>query len=148
MQFSFLLVILAALSLAAAGCISASQPQATPGGPNATTIGNTVGSCFPYSLTNSEPVLESNPALFGFANSQIEGKTTVAQKLTELGASCTNGKLLDASGKQIFFYRRQTVCQGVAPPEGLYDRQNAEIQKLNETYAVMELHLEDCGNVP
>ncbi len=67
-------------------------------------------------------------------------KTTVAQKLTELKARCKSGRLVDATGKQIYFYRLEG-CWGNPPPDyqEILARQDKELKKLRKRYLVIEM---------
>ena len=65
---------------------------------------------------------------------------TVEDKLTELKARCKKGKLVDASGKEIYFFR-MTGCWGNPPPDyqEILERQNEELKKLRKRYSVIEM---------
>jgi len=67
-------------------------------------------------------------------------KTTVAQKLMELKARCKSGRLVDATGKQINFYRLEG-CWGNPPPDyqEILERQDKELKKLRKRYTVIEM---------
>jgi hypothetical protein len=67
-------------------------------------------------------------------------KTTVAQKLIELKARCKSGRLVDATGKQIYFYRLEG-CWGNPPPDyqEILERQDQELKKLRKRYRVIEM---------
>ena len=67
-------------------------------------------------------------------------KTTVAQKLTELKARCKSGRLVDATGKQIYFCRLEG-CWGNPPPDyqEILARQEKELKKLRKRYLVIEM---------
>jgi len=67
-------------------------------------------------------------------------KTTVAQKLIELKARCKSGKLVDAAGKQIYFYRL-TGCWGNPPADHqeILEQQDKELAKLRKRYTVIEM---------
>ena len=65
---------------------------------------------------------------------------TIEQKLIELKARCSAGKLVDKSGKEIRFVHL-LGCWG-NPPEDYQeqmDKQQAEISKLKEKYTVIEI---------
>ena len=73
-------------------------------------------------------------------STQLDGHgITVEQKLTELGARPHDGKLVDASGKEIYFLHR--ITPGADPgPEGEKARRKAEEEELNrlrEKYTVI-----------
>jgi hypothetical protein len=67
-------------------------------------------------------------------------KTTVEQKLLELKARCKKGKLVDASGREILFYRL-VGCWGNPPADyqEILARQQEEIEKLKKTHTVIEM---------
>jgi hypothetical protein len=67
-------------------------------------------------------------------------KTTVEQKLIELKARCKSGRLVDATGKQIYFYRLEG-CWGNPPPDyqEILERQDQELKKLRKRYRVIEM---------
>jgi hypothetical protein len=62
---------------------------------------------------------------------------TVAQKLREMKASCRNGKLVDAKGREIRFFRPS--CWGNPPPDYLeiQERENKELANLKKRYTVV-----------
>jgi len=73
-------------------------------------------------------------------------QVTVEQKLRELRARCRRGKLVDASGREIYFYRLQG-CWG-NPPEDyqqILQRQQQEIQRLKKRYTVIEMTCNPSG---
>ena len=67
-------------------------------------------------------------------------KTTVEQKLNELGARCKNDKLVDSKGAEIVFYRLRG-CWGNPPADyqEILQRQNEELEKLRKRYVVIEM---------
>lgn len=70
----------------------------------------------------------------------VPRKITVAQKLAALKASCKRGKLVDAAGKEIHFYRLEG-CWG-NPPEDYQEilrKQGEELARLRERYNVIEM---------
>ena len=71
---------------------------------------------------------------------------TVADTLKQLNARCKRGKLLDANGREIYFYRL-AGCWG-NPPEGyqeILQRQGEELQKLKKHYHVIEMTCNPSG---
>jgi len=84
----------------------------------------------------------------GYSNGQPAGihKVTVEQKLTELNAVCSNSKLVDSYGKEIFFYHL-TGCWGNPPYDYLeiVEKQLDEINKLKEQYTVVEMTCNPSG---
>jgi hypothetical protein len=87
---------------------------------------------------------------FSAANGYTIKKVTVAQKLTELHASCAaNGKLVDGAGKEIYFYQL-TGCWG-NPPFNYQDilaKQQQELQQLRQQYTVIEMTCNPSGIPP
>lgn len=76
-------------------------------------------------------------------------KTTVEEKLIAIKARCKKGKLVDASGREIRFFRLQG-CWG-NPPEGyqeILQRQNDELEKLRKRYTVIEMTCNPEGVQP
>jgi hypothetical protein len=67
-------------------------------------------------------------------------KTTVEEKLIAIKARCKKGKLVDASGKEIYFFR-MTGCWGNPPADyqEILQRQNDELEKLRKRYTVIEM---------
>ena len=67
-------------------------------------------------------------------------KINVEQTLIAINARCKKGKLVDASGKQIRFYRL-TGCWGNPPADyqEILARQAEEIEKLKKQYTVIEM---------
>jgi hypothetical protein len=69
----------------------------------------------------------------------IKGKSilTVEKKLTEMKARCRRGKLVDARGREIRFFR--SSCWGNPPPDyqEIRQRENEELAKLKKHYAVI-----------
>jgi hypothetical protein len=64
-------------------------------------------------------------------------KVTVENKLTELKARCKKGKLVDAKGREIRFFRLS--CWGNPPPDYLeiQRRENKELTELRKRYTVI-----------
>src|SRR5207245_8650190 len=62
---------------------------------------------------------------------------TVEKKLTEMKARCRSGKLVDAKGREVRFFRRS--CWGNPPPDYLeiQKRENEELDKLKRRYTVV-----------
>jgi hypothetical protein len=76
-------------------------------------------------------------------------KTTVEQKLLELKARCKKGKLVDASDREIRFYRL-VGCWGNPPADyqEILARQTEEIEKLKKKYTVIEMTCNPDGTQP
>ena len=64
----------------------------------------------------------------------------MAEKLIELKARCKSGRLVDAAGKQIYFYRLKG-CWGNPPVDyqEILDQQGKELEKLRKRYTVIEM---------
>ena len=92
-------------------------------------------SCLPLTVKRSEVV-----TLRTDTTTNTVGKVTLEDKLTELKARCKNGKLVDASGKEIHFFR-MTGCWGNPPPDyqEILEQQNKELEKLRKRYVVIEI---------
>ena len=76
-------------------------------------------------------------------------KITVEQKLLELKARCKKGKLVDASGREIRFYRL-VGCWGNPPADyqEILARQTEEVEKLKKKYTVIEMTCNPDGTQP
>jgi hypothetical protein len=75
-------------------------------------------------------------------------KITVEQKLKELKARCRKGKLVDANGRQIYFYQMQG-CWG-NPPAGyqeILSQQASELERLRRRYRVIEMTCNPSGEL-
>ena len=72
--------------------------------------------------------------------SNVVKRITVEQKLIEIKARCKKGKLVDASGKEIYLFRL-TGCWGNPPADyqEILQRQNDELEKLRKRYTVIEM---------
>jgi len=107
----------------------------------------TLSKCMPADTKLSDVV----DAKFISYNSQTNvydvQKTTVEQKLNELKATCNNeSKLVDATGKQITFYRL-TGCWGNPPYNYLeiVQKERDAINKFKEQYTVIEMTCNSSG---
>ena len=92
--------------------------------------------CMPKDVSLKGKISEDLP------DSQPESKKprTIEQKLIELKARCSNGKLVDKGGKEIRFVQL-LGCWG-NPPENYQeqlDKQQVEISKLKEKYTVIQI---------
>ena len=67
-------------------------------------------------------------------------KVTVEQTLRGMKARCRKGKLVDARGREIYFYSL-TGCWGNPPPDyqEILSRQNEELRTLRKRYHVVEM---------
>ena len=87
-----------------------------------------------------------------FAKSAAGGKEvkkiTVEQTLKAMKAACKNDKLVDAAGKEIYFYRLQG-CWGNPPADyqEILQQQQAEIEKLKKRYTVIEMTCNPDGGM-
>lgn len=72
--------------------------------------------------------------------------TTVEQKLNELKAKCKRGKLVDAAGSEIRFYKL-AGCWGSPSPDDrdVLERQNRELAALRKRYRVIEMTCNPSG---
>jgi hypothetical protein len=71
---------------------------------------------------------------------------TVEEKLASLKAHCKRGKLVDGSGRQIYFFR-MAGCWG-NPPEGyqeILEKQSRELIRLRKRYTVVEMTCNPSG---
>ncbi len=77
---------------------------------------------------------------------EVVKKVTVQEKLSELNASCRDGKLVDGAGREIYFYRL-TGCWGMPPPdhEEILQRQAKELEALRKQYMVIEMTCNPSG---
>jgi len=75
-------------------------------------------------------------------------KITVAQKLKELNARCSRGKLIDPNGKQIYFYR-MIGCWGNPPADyqEILKQQDIELENLRKRYHVVEMTCNPSGEL-
>ena len=73
-------------------------------------------------------------------------KITVDQKLKELRARCRRGKLVDASGTEIRFYKI-AGCWGHPSDDDreVLDRQKQELAELRKSYRVIEMTCNPSG---
>ena len=91
--------------------------------------------CLPKEIKPSDVV---SSRLVGSSN--VPKKTTVEEKLIQLKASCKKGKLVDAAGRQIRFYRLEG-CWGNPPADyrELLQKQSEELEKLRREFTVIEM---------
>jgi hypothetical protein len=92
-------------------------------------------SCLPKEIRPSDVV---SSRLVGSSN--VPKKTTVEEKLIQLKASCKKGKLVDAAGRQIRFYRLEG-CWGNPPADyqDILQKQSEELEKLRREFTVIEM---------
>jgi hypothetical protein len=84
--------------------------------------------CLPKDVHLSDVVTQGKTA---------KGTVTVEKTLIQMKAQCRNSKLVDAKRREIRFFRPS--CWGNPPADYLeiQQRENAELQKLKRTYAVI-----------
>ncbi len=73
---------------------------------------------------------------------------TVGQKLDQLKAHCKRGKLVDAAGREIYFFQL-AGCWG-NPPENyqeVLDEQARKIEQLKKRYTVIEMTCNPSGEM-
>ena len=100
--------------------------------------------CLPSDIKPGDVV--SVERVNGSGGAQRLKKITVRDVLKQVGAHCLEGKLLDAAGKEIRFYRL-VGCWG-NPPEDyqeILDKQNRELEKLKKSFHVIEISCNTTG---
>src|SRR2546428_9667420 len=73
-------------------------------------------------------------------------KVTVDETLKQMKAKCKRGKLVDASGKEIYFYRLRG-CWGNPPADyqEILSQQQRELENLRKRYRVIEMTCNASG---
>lgn len=102
--------------------------------------------CLPSDIKLSDIVDAKLVTWYNDGRPPVVDKVTVEQKLIELKANCRENKIVDSSGKDIYFYRL-TGCWG-NPPAGYEDimqKQQEKINKLKEQYTVIEMTCNPSG---
>jgi hypothetical protein len=127
------------------------SPSGTPApSVNGIPAGNSnINSCLPPNIKLTD-IVSTELISFSAANGYTVKKITVAQKLTDLQASCAaNGKLVDGTGREIYFYQL-TGCWGNPPfnYQGLLAKQQQELQQLRQQYTVIEMTCNPSGIPP
>lgn len=91
--------------------------------------------CLPKDVKSSDVV---SSRLVG--SSKVVKKTTVRERLIQLKASCRKGKLVDAAGREIRFFRLEG-CWGNPPADyqEILQKQSEELEKLRKRYTVIEM---------
>jgi hypothetical protein len=81
------------------------------------------------------------------SSSKPAKKVTVKQALETLKAHCRNGKLVDGSGKEIYFYRL-IGCWGNPPADyqEQLKKQALELERLKKKYTVIEIPCDQEGD--
>jgi len=85
-------------------------------------------SCLPKDVRNHETL---------FYGLKGRGTVTVEEKLLQLKARCRRGRLVDAKGREIRFFRQS--CWGNPPPDYLEveARKNRELKQLQKRFTVL-----------
>ena len=91
--------------------------------------------CLPKEIRTTDVV---STGLVG--SSKVPKKITVREKLIQLKASCRAGKLVDATGKEIRFFRLEG-CWGNPPADyqEILKKQSEAVEKLRREYTVIEM---------
>lgn len=117
-------------------------PSSTP----SVTSNSNVSSCLPPKIKLTD-IVSAELISFSASNGYTIKKVTVAQKLSELQASCAaSGKLVDGTGREIYFYQL-TGCWG-NPPFNYQDilaKQRQELEQLRQHYTVIEMTCNPSG---
>jgi hypothetical protein len=102
-----------------------------------------VKDCLPADVKATDVV--STVEVFSGGKREIR-KTTAEQALKALKARCSQGKLIDESGKEIRFYRL-VGCWGHPSPDDqeVLDRQRQELVDLKKRYRVIEVTCNPSG---
>ena len=72
-------------------------------------------------------------------------KVTVEDKLAQLGARCNEGKLVDAEGKEIRFYRLHCFGAPTSFAMEALRQERAELDALKDKYTVIEMTCSPSG---
>ena len=107
-------------------------------------VKNNPSKCLPDGINRTDVV---SPSVVRSSKGRPEyRKITVEQKLNELKARCRRGKLVDASGTEIRFYKL-VGCWGHPSPDDqeVLDRQNRELIALRKRYRVIEMTCNPAG---
>jgi len=75
-------------------------------------------------------------------------KTTIRQVLGRIKAHCQKGKLVDGTGREIYFYRL-VGCWGNPPAdyEEQLAKQQQELERLKKKYTVIEISCNQSGDL-
>ena len=98
--------------------------------------------CLPTGIKGTDvvSVLSVKPGVGGARSVSVD------EKLRQLKARCRRGKLVDASGREIYFFQ-MTGCWG-NPPEDyqqILDEQAAKLAQLKKRYTVIEMTCNPSG---
>ena len=105
--------------------------------------------CLPSDINLSDIVDAKLVTWYSDGRPPVIDKVTVDQELIELKATCIDNKLVDGSGKEIYFYHL-TGCWGASRFEDqeIMQKQQDEINKLKEQYMVIEMTCNPSGISP
>ena len=100
--------------------------------------------CLPDGI-NASDIVSTRPVQSAKGSREVR-KITVEQKLRDLKARCRRGKLFDASGTEIRFYKL-VGCFGHPSDDDreVLDRQARELAKLRKRYRVIEMTCNPSG---
>ena len=100
--------------------------------------------CLPKGISRTDVVSTREVRLASGRREQR--KTTVEQALYDLKARCRRGKLVDAAGTEIRFYK-VAGCWGSPSPDDreVLERQNRELAALRKRYRVIEMTCNPSG---
>jgi len=109
-----------------------------------TTVKNNPSKCLPDGINRTDVV--STSVVRSSRGRPEYRKITVEQKLNELKVRCRRGKLVDASGTEIRFYKL-VGCWGHPSPDDqeVLERQNRELTALRKRYRVIEMTCNPTG---
>jgi hypothetical protein len=96
------------------------------------------------SLKSNSPTLHGDgfPADYDFwVDEKMTRKTTVKKKLTELGASLQDGKVVDAAGRELYFYKVTHRYHHPLDPRPPRPTEKEEIKELEKTYHVIRMYI-------
>ena len=104
-------------------------------------------SCLPGDVSLTD-VVSAELNRYGSEGQQVK-KVTVKDKLVGLKARCKKGKLVDAKGREIRFYRLKG-CWGNPPADyqEILAEQEKELRELRKLYTVIEMTCNPSGTPP
>jgi len=107
-------------------------------------VKNNPSKCLPDGITRTDVV--STSVVRSSRGRPKYRKITVEQKLDELKARCRRGKLVDAAGTELRFYKL-SGCWGHPSPDDqeVLERQNRELIALRKRYRVIEITCNPAG---
>jgi hypothetical protein len=105
---------------------------------------NKYGACLPDGI-NATDIVSTREVKSPKGRREVQ-KISVEQKLKDLKARCRRGKLVDASGTEIRFYKL-AGCWGHPSDDDreVLDRQKQELAKLRKRYRVVEMTCNPSG---